>query len=66
MNSDEKLRVLGMVCAGLDGRDPRGYILDMDGIDCVQAHNVLKEIDDLLKARWRLMGSPDNEDMIIL
>lgn len=61
MTLDEKTRLLGMVCAGLDGRDPRPYILDMDGLECVEAHNILKQIDDLLRARWKLMGEPDAE-----
>ncbi len=61
MNGDTKTKLIGMICAGMDGRDPRNYILEMDGDECVWAHNVLSKLDSLLKAQWRLMGAPDDE-----
>lgn len=53
-----KTTLLGMFCAGMEGRDTRPYILKLDGRDCVTAHNVLRGMDTLLKAQWELMGAP--------
>lgn len=64
MNLDTKTKLLGLFCAQMDGRDPRQYILAMDGGECVAAHNVLKELDDLLKAQWRLMGAPEDVEIL--
>ncbi len=66
MNEDLKTRLIGAVLAGVDGRDPRPYILAMDGAEVIEVHNVLKRVDDLLKARWRLLGEPVPVDMEIL
>lgn len=61
---DSKIRLLGMFCASLDGRDPRQYILEMAGEECVWGHNILKQLDDLLKAQWVLAGAPDEEEIL--
>lgn len=31
----------------------------MNAHDCIQAHNTLYEIDQLIKSRWLSLGSPD-------
>lgn len=64
LNIDMKTVLLGMFCAGLDGRDTRPYVLAMDGDQCVAAHNLLKMMDDMLKAQWRLMGSPADKEIL--
>lgn len=64
MDQDTKTKLIGLVCAGMDGRDPRQYIREMDGDQCVQAHNVLKALDDLLKAQWKLMGEPSDMEIL--
>lgn len=64
MNSDLKITLLGMFCAGMDGRDTRPYILAMDGDQCVTAHNLLKTMDGLLKAQWQLMGAPADREIL--
>lgn len=64
LSLDTKTKLLGLVCAAMDGRPVRPYILELDGEECVAAHNVLKPVDDLLKAQWKLMGSPMEEDIL--
>lgn len=64
MTSDTKTKLIGVVCAAMDGRELREYVLMMDGPECVAAHNVLKTIDDLLKAQWVLTGAPTEEDIL--
>jgi hypothetical protein len=64
LNLDTKTKLLGLICAAMDGRPLRPYILELDGVECVDAHNVLKQVDDLLKAQWKLMGSPMEEDIL--
>lgn len=34
---------------------------DLTGEECVIAHNILKDFDDALKARWKAEGEPDGE-----
>lgn len=61
MNLDTKTKFLGLICAAMDGRDPRPYILDMSGDECVQGHSLVAKVDELLRAQWRLMGAPPVE-----
>lgn len=61
---DTKTMILGLVCAAMDGRSARVHVMQFDGDQCVVAHNLLKGIDDLLKAQWRLMGAPDDKDIL--
>jgi hypothetical protein len=62
LSLDTKTKLLGLVCAAMDGRETRPYILELDGDECVDIHNVMKRVDDLLKAQWLLMGAPEPED----
>lgn len=64
LSVDEKTVLLSLVCNALDGRDYRTRILELSGDDCVRLHNVLKPLDDLLKAQWRLTGSPENMEIL--
>jgi hypothetical protein len=64
LDMDTQLKVIGLVCAELEGRDPLQYVLAMNGPECVSAHNVLKKLDDLLKAQWKLMGSPQEQPIL--
>lgn len=62
LSQDTKTKLLGLICAAMDGRETRGYILELDGHECVDSHNILKRVDNLLKAQWVLMDSPDPSD----
>lgn len=64
LDADTKTNMLGMFLAGIDGRDPRPYVLNLDGDQCVLAHNVLKRMDDLLKGQWKLMGAPTDQNIL--
>jgi hypothetical protein len=58
----DKLNVIGMFCAALDGRDLREYTLAMDSDQCARAHNVLKLMDEQLKKQWTVMGGPSDDE----
>jgi hypothetical protein len=59
MSLDTKTKLLGLVCAAMDHRETRPYILEMDGLECLAAGSMLRHLDRLLKAQWQLMGAPD-------
>lgn len=56
---DQKTKLLGLICAAMDGRDTRVHITQFTGADCVFTHVVLRQVDALLKAQWVLLGEPD-------
>jgi hypothetical protein len=60
---DQKTKLIGLICAAMDGRETRPHILRMDGSDCVSAHQILRRVDSLLKAQWTLMGSPEEDGL---
>lgn len=64
LSTDQKTMLLALICAAMDGREYRSRILGLSGKDCVQLHNILKPVDDLLKAQWRLRGSPDDMEIL--
>jgi hypothetical protein len=59
---EDRLNLVGMFCAALEGRDVRWYILAMDSDQCARAHNVLKLLDDQLKRQWTVMGGPGDHE----
>lgn len=63
MNQEAKDRLLGMFLAVLDGRSPRHHVIMLDGDDCIQGHKIIAECDELLRAQWKLMGSPDEDPL---
>ncbi len=64
METDTKVRALGLFLSILDGRDPGLHVREITGEECVSIHNALKAMDDLLKQRWRVMGEPDFEEVL--
>lgn len=62
MNLQTKDRLLGMFLAVMDGREPRHHLMMLDGQECLEGHRIVRECDELLKAQWKLMGAPDDED----
>lgn len=62
MNQETKDRLLGMFLAVMDGRDPRHHVMLLDGIECIEGHRIVRECDELLRAQWKLMGSPEEAE----
>lgn len=58
MNLETKDHLLGVFLAVLDGREPRHHVMLLDGQQCLDGHEVFRECDELMKAQWKLMGSP--------
>jgi len=58
---ETKEKLACMFLAGLEGRNPRHYILDLDGDECLAGHSLLQRLDGLLRSQWMLMSSPEPE-----
>lgn len=63
LSLDQKTKLLGLICAAMDGRDTRIHVNQFTGTDALCAHGVLRQVDALLKAQWTLEGQPDVEGM---
>lgn len=59
MDLATKDRLVGVFLAVLDGRDPRGHVMMLDGDQCLEGHAVFRACDVLLRAQWVLMGAPE-------
>lgn len=60
--SDELIGALAatVVCLGHHGFDnASAYVDAMTGDDTVRAHNLLVEVDELLRERWEKQGAPN-------
>lgn len=62
MNAATKDHLLGVFLAVLDRRSPREHVMALDGLDCLEGHDIFAECDALMRAQWRLMGAPDRDD----
>jgi hypothetical protein len=61
LNQEQKTKLLGLICAAMDGRDTRVHVDQLTGSDCLTVHAVLRHVDALLKAQWILEGQPEVE-----
>jgi hypothetical protein len=59
MRLETKDHLLGVFLAVLDGRSPREHVMALDGQECLEGHDVFNQCDALMKAQWRLNGSPE-------
>lgn len=62
LSLETKEKLAGMFLAGLEGRNPRQYILDLDSDECLAGHSLLQRLDGLLRSQWMLMNSPEPEE----
>lgn len=58
----DKIRVV--VELALAGDDPKEWVAQFNGRECVDAHNVFFKIDSLLRVQWYAQGEPDVEDLL--
>lgn len=58
MKLETKDHLLGVFLAVMDGRDPHPHVMMLDGDECLEGHHLVVKCDALLRAQWKLMGSP--------
>lgn len=59
MNLETKDRLLGMFLAVMDGRDPRGHVMLLDGAQCVEGYRIIHACEELLRRQWMVMKDPE-------
>lgn len=58
LSHDGETHLLGIFLALIMGGDPLPHVKRMSGEDCFAGHRVASETDALLRAQWKLLGSP--------
>lgn len=64
LSLDQKTKLLGLLCAAMDGREVRTHVQQFTGTDCLCVHSLLREVDALLRAQWTLEGQPEEEGIL--
>jgi hypothetical protein len=58
LSDDGELHLLGAFVALIEGRDPLYHVRQISGAECLVGNDICMEMDALLKAQWKMTGSP--------